>query len=555
MILVFITLFASTLSYGSTIAARQDDPELQRVLSGSINALIDLQIKPRKGKMHPYYDACQKGDGCKNVLPVSGVRNRFWLPSAPFLPRVTNVSGEWGNSMHFFTKSFGKKNGEGYFSIIDSNMFVTAGVMYPLFFVQDHSQGELKAVIGRALATIDSYKRAGGYSFWKEKQSWTKKFSVIGPPNLPSRVFEVFGFSRWGGSEGSGTSGVEPRPGWARYLTDPEFNPSGAEAVFNIPSDADDTALAIITKNLFGEAGEKIDEDVALFARYRAVDRQFGDGRDAWKGKSSGAYLTWFKSEDLPIKAALEPSTGVIPFGINNVDCVVVANVLLSLGLTKNLDIEGAFESTELLAKAIELDQWPECGLYYPQKMMFPYAAARAYRDGGVSTKRYKNAMKLLMSRLLAEARTFATSNPKLAGAFPGGFDTSLHLSTALATVALLNLGEEMAQELGLVGQYKTIVDRAVAFLIKEKTRVRKRFKDDVQQMFDSDREMYVWEAGVFFSASQWNVAQWRSQPYTVAIVTEALSKYALGWDKMSESLHNISKKHLWNGRSVLYAD
>ena len=37
----------------------------------------------------------------------------------------------------------------------------------------------------------------------------------------------------------------------------------------------------------------------------------------------------------------------------------------------------------------------------------------------------------------------------------------------------------------------------------------------------------------MFFSASFWELAQWRSKPYTVAMVMEALIKYRLEYHKL----------------------
>jgi hypothetical protein len=37
--------------------------------------------------------------------------------------------------------------------------------------------------------------------------------------------------------------------------------------------------------------------------------------------------------------------------------------------------------------------------------------------------------------------------------------------------------------------------------------------------------------SGLFFAASFWDLAHWRSQSFTVAMVLEALTKYALAYD------------------------
>ncbi len=45
------------------------------------------------------------------------------------------------------------------------------------------------------------------------------------------------------------------------------------------------------------------------------------------------------------------------------------------------------------------------------------------------------------------------------------------------------------------------------------------------------------WQSGLFFSASKWSLAQWRSEAYTNAMVFEGLTKYILGWDLDSTPL------------------
>ena len=57
-----------------------DKEKLERTIKGSLVTLINMQIQDRKGKNSPLYDACNKGDGCRNAVALPDVKNRVWLP-------------------------------------------------------------------------------------------------------------------------------------------------------------------------------------------------------------------------------------------------------------------------------------------------------------------------------------------------------------------------------------------------------------------------------------------------------------------------------------------
>ena len=125
-------------------------------------------------------------------------------------------------------------------------------------------------------------------------------------------------------------SSVKP---WIKRCLRDETNFTGGAAFFNVPNDADDSSVAISTRYLHSlRNGRKLSSDdlevLRLFCLYRDLNRVMEDGRDSYKGKDSGAFLTWLKDENQPTFTT--PNTGVIPLGVNNVDAVVNANVLFS---------------------------------------------------------------------------------------------------------------------------------------------------------------------------------------------------------------------------------
>ena len=63
-----------------------------------------------------------------------------------------------------------------------------------------------------------------------------------------------------------------------------------------------------------------------------------------------------------------------------------------------------------------------------------------------------------------------------------------------------------------------------------------------------------VWTPGIFFSASVQKAAQWRSEPYTAAIVVEALAKYLLAWDYGSNNIMQVHGLQVAGGE-LTFAD
>jgi hypothetical protein len=112
-------------------------------------------------------------------------------------------------------------------------------------------------------------------------------------------------------------------------------------------------------------------------------------------------------------------------------------------------------------------------------------------------------------------------------GSFNGGADNTSDLSTALGAVALINIGRDIASRCGLDDDYDRAVATSIKYLIdRRKVHETRATPDGIG---------YKWSPGVFFSASGWSVATWKSEAYTVAITLEALTKYALEFDRRRE--------------------
>jgi hypothetical protein len=272
---------------------------------------------------------------------------------------------------------------------------------------------------------------------------------------------------------------------------------------------------------------------LAHVSRFRDIGRTKEDGRDSFKGHDSGAFLTWHKDENEPTFA--HPETGIIPLAVNNVDAVVNANILFSLALNGMSETVGFKESVTLLANLIESGAWPTAALYYPQRMMFPYAVTRAWRDGGIHAPRMRSAMRKLMRDLLHEQKLDDPSKPDY-GTFDGGIDRSRDLPTALGCIALLNMGEAIASEAALLERYRQGIDACISSLVRFREPIA-RHDTQTSDTTEASLPIYRWQDGIFFSASVSQLVQWHSRPLTAAMVVEALAKYRLDYHKRESTI------------------
>ncbi|HNV72656.1 MAG TPA: hypothetical protein PKO06_23305, partial [Candidatus Ozemobacteraceae bacterium] len=216
------------------------------------------------------------------------------------------------------------------------------------------------------------------------------------------------------------------------------------------------------------------------------------------------------------------------------------------LALNGMKTLPGYRDAIRLVAKTVEMKTWPEAGLYYPQLLIFPYTAARAWRDGGAREPEMQVAMGKLLLDLLDLRDRYAREKPRHRGAFPGGEDRSDHLSTALGLITLINIGQETAERMGVSERYTQALDEAVLYLIKIGDEAKPHNQTTEARLGRQTRPRR-WDSGLFFAASFWDLGHWRSQPFTVAMVLEALTKYAL--------LHERSGKPFGAARLLIQPD
>lgn len=520
--------------------------ELLETVQGIIFYLYDRQIIDRKGKRNCFYDATRKGDGALD-------RDEFnfaFLPPLYIKVRpdisIKNFEGEWSTGVHFLYRRLGFK-GKSVFAVYDSNLFTSIFITYPFFLFRENSPRKpLTEMLKKNWFIYKNFKRGKAYNFWPRLD---RNPLFVAPANISIDRSVPLAYSYanphhkfiWKRI----TRGLDfPGPEWIYEILDTVKNPYGIDMFFNIPDDADDTGGEIAVQKIktqlrgcypqddfFRNPDNFFVDTTALeqFQYYRDINRQGkkDDPRNYWKEKNSGAFFTWLKHDTLPLFS--QPEKGEIPLGYNNVDAVVNANILLALGLMNRKDYPGYHDAARLLLISIEKHSWPDCALYYPNTLIFPYSVSRAYRDGNNGVLR--DGMKKLLKDVLKLQHNYYKNKRKNRGAFPGGIDNNDYLSTALGLSTLLNIGIDIAKEEGLEKEYSQTVDNAVQYLIKNRKKAHIKNKDAFSEFTSVPEYSYRWSQGIFFSSSYKDLAVWRSEAYTNAMVLEALAKYILGYD------------------------
>ena len=524
------------------MAERMADKRLSQTILGALAFLEDRQVKERSGKRSCEYDSSEEGDGCDTRLSFNiPFRENIGLP-APKSLVAKNRSGEWASYIHFLPNKLGFK-GRSPAAVQDSSLFMTAFISYPLFLFDESAlapeQQHINSMLRLAMQNIQSFKRDDAYNFWAVLPGFSSKAPRTGPFNIPVSQLEFLAKAylnpKYAKLFAKLAKGQQTPPKyWLEACLDRKGNPTGADALFNIPNDADDTSTAVAIQHFFHQRfpDSGIVPDHAALLRiteFRDLGRAREDGRDGWKGKNSGAFLTWLKNETAPVFD--RPEIGIIPLGVNNVDIVVNSNVLFAMALTGSKDLPGYNECARLILKAAETKSWPEAGLYYPQNMIFPYSASRAYRDGNAREPEMKAAMQFLLRDLLKAQVEWGRKNPTRRGAFPGGDDKSDHLSTGLAVISLINIGRENAAEMGLEKEYDAALRAGIDYLLEQCIWQKPKNPETRGKFKTPGNKCATWMSGLFFAASFWDLAHWRSQAFTVAISLEALTKYALAYD------------------------
>ncbi len=413
--------------------------------------------------------------------------------------------GEWPAYMQMHKRfiMLGKR-----YKYRDSNSFTTSGIYNVLaeMYLADTSLNHILPMLRASYPEIQSYAGEQRFNFWK-----------LLPPNRDLQ------------------KGPEPYPvPLVRRPTHYKLSSRYINNAANVENDADDTAsgnLAVWYHQLiFGnrENPEAIPlASFELFDAYRDEQRKNRHWYNyLFNGcPDSGAYMTWLGQEHMfkrwniiktighnqifYLKSSIcypTPYKPYIPYGTNDVDAVVNANVLTYLAKRGDISLsKGQQGAHRFIHHQALYRRWSRAGHYYPNRYHFHYAVSRALAAGDTALL---PTAQLMLQHLMESQRK------------PGSYHSRRRVnhhdelqSTTYALLAMLNFRSS-----GLnVPQH--LLDRAVDFLHHQR---------------QSEGNRIYWKGGVYFSGGTVvrNVLYFTSNAYTTALIAQALQKYMQQTDK-----------------------
>jgi len=295
-------------------------------------------------------------------------------------------------------------------------------------------------------------------------------------------------------------------------------------------NDNDDTSqgyLAIWNYNQVNRINGKRDAFLkfpsmrGIFEPYRDTARQTAHYYNfiAFDRRESGAYLTWrgreecFPTWNIPrllINNSLFLTTlstvypyaykSYMPYGANDVDAVLNANVLSTLAAFNELDKTGGVKAASaFIEHKIRRRKWSRAGVYYPNRYHLHYATMRAWKKG-VHT--LDSSAVLLIKHLKSAQCSDGSYHSR-----PIVNHRDILQSTAYAFHAMLSYNDPSDRELNL--------------------RIRKALNYILSEMHNQNGTV-CWDGGVFFSGGTVirNTLFWKSDGYTTALILEAIGMY-----------------------------
>jgi len=380
----------------------------------------------------------------------------------------------------------------------DSNCFSVASIFNMLaeIYLAHPEFSEIKPMLDEAFPQVMSYKsKNGGFNFW---------------PLLPAS-------GRLRQLARNNKTDLVRRPVQYRMLM-----PYIRKAA-NIMDDNDDTAqgwLAILNSKKI--KGDNSAEDLSkIFENHRDSARQNMHYYNLCYGNdiNTGAYKTWRGEEEIfpgwniprvlvnnvlflfPISTAYPHAyKPYMPYGANDVDAVVNANILTTLSENNSLEkTAGSKAAADFITTKTKKGAWNTAGIYYPNRYHFHYSVLRAKQKGAnyldsAASQIERHLIKSQLENGSYNSRIRVNKRDKIQ-------------STAYALNALLKLGNPF-------GTPREInINKALNFLLL--------------QCYNQD-DGICWEGGVFFSGGTVirNILVWKSDAYTTALIAESLSMY-----------------------------
>ncbi len=407
-------------------------------------------------------------------------------------------AGEWPSVMTMRTDFMllGKPD-----DVYDSNCFSTASIHNSLAsaFLKRPDLTEIPPMLEHAIIRMSDFYSDKGFNFWP-----------LLPQNKPIYAFKP-----------TDSSQLIRRP--VRF---PMFLPYIRKAA-NIVNDNDDTSQGYTALLLYTKVQKALGREVNFTLKLSPVFNTWRDSaRDSqhyynlihFDKRESGAFLTWrayeapFPTWNVPrllVNNALfltpmstlypYPNTPYMPYGANDLDAVVNANVLSALAENNEQTAAGIPEASQFIHRKVKRNDWSRAGVYYPNRYHVHYATLRAWSKG---IKELDASAEMIKKHLIETQ-------------FPDGSFHSRKIvnkedilqSTAYALNALLRLGNPYKNGLSVH------VEKALRY-----TFTRASF----------NRDQTCWDGGVFFSGGTVirNTLYWKSDVYTTALMVESLVMY-----------------------------
>lgn len=379
----------------------------------------------------------------------------------------------------------------------DSNSFTTVGVYNLLseIYLADTSLRQILPMLKAAYPEIKTYATTQQFNFWKKL-----------PPNRDLR------------------KGAEPDPiPLVRRPTHYKLNSRYINNAANVENDADDTAsgnLAMWFHNRIFKTNDSL-VSYQLFDTYLDENRKNRHWYNyLFNGcPHSGAYMTWLGKEAefkrwnivktflhnqiFYLKKSIcypKPYQPYIPYGTNDIDAVVNANVITYLAKKGDLAASrGRTGAVRFIQHQVALRRWKRAATYYSNRYHLHYAVARALAAGDTSLRATAQMMITHLKTTRRKDGSFASGRKVNHG--------DVVQSSVYALSALLDfraVGLEVSQEM---------IDPTVAFIESQK---------------QIQGNQTYWIGGVFFSGGTVvrNVLYFTSDAYTTALVAEVFQKY-----------------------------
>jgi hypothetical protein len=203
-----------------------------------------------------------------------------------------------------------------------------------------------------------------------------------------------------------------------------------------------------------------------------------------------------------------------IPYGSNDLDVVVNANVLNVLSIYGNHESNAFEEAIKFIEYQLEEKNYNYGATYYPNQYHIPYYVSKAYKNGVDGLSRSCDLIEefILEEYKLEEkwtSRDIINKGDRLQ-------------STVLAVNSMLNISgiKNKKSEEAIVSGVEYIFSNAN----------------------ESDQEVY-WDGGVFFSGGTLvrHVLHWKSDPVTTAMVLEALVEFKIQLETKYPSLKDFN--------------